>query len=75
MDVHTNGIENSCRLFKQTLTGSDILVDEWHLLRYLGEQAFQFNERKGDDYNRFFQTMSGSIARRVEYAALIGKAE
>ena len=73
--VHTNGIENFWSLLKRTLNGTYISVREWHLFRYLDEQAFRFNERKGNDYKRFCQTMSGTIGRRIEYAALIGTAD
>ena len=71
--VHTNGIENFWSLLKRTLNGTYISVREWHLFRYLDEQVFRFNERKGNDYTRFCETMRGTIGRRVEYAALIGK--
>lgn len=72
--VHTNGIENFWSLLKRTLNGTYISVREWHLFRYLDEQAFRFNERKGNDYIRFCKTVWGTMGRRVEYAALIGGA-
>ena len=70
--VHTNGIENFWSLLKRSLNGTYISVREWHLFRYLDEQAFRFNERKGSDYKRFCSAMKNTIGRRVEYASLIG---
>jgi transposase-like protein len=43
--VHTNGLENFWSLTKRTLKGTYVSVEPEHLLAYLDEQAFRFNER------------------------------
>jgi hypothetical protein len=43
------------------------------LFRYLDEQAFRFNTRKGDDFMRFIRAIHGITGRRVMYQALIGQ--
>jgi transposase-like protein len=53
--VHTNGIENFWSLLKRTLGGTYVSVEPFHLFRYLDEQAFRFNGRKGNDSDRFQQ--------------------
>lgn len=51
--VHTNGIENFCSLLKRILKGTYVSVEPFHLFRYLDEQSFRFNNRKGNDSDRF----------------------
>jgi transposase-like protein len=70
--IHTNGIENFWSLLKRTLGGTYVSVEPFHLFRYLDEQAFRFNGRKGSDADRFQQV--GQISgKRLEYKNLIGK--
>jgi transposase-like protein len=45
--IHTNGIENFWSLLKRTIKGTYVSVEPFHLGRYLDEQMFRFNERKG----------------------------
>lgn len=45
--VHTNGMENFWSLLKRTLNGKYISVAPFHLFRYVDEQAFRYNQRKG----------------------------
>ena len=45
--VYTNGIENFWTLLKRSLKGTYVSVDPEHLTRYVDEQAFRFNGRKG----------------------------
>ena len=47
--VHTNGIENFWSLLKRSIKGTYVSVDPEHLTRYVDEQAFRFNGRKGKD--------------------------
>jgi hypothetical protein len=47
--VHTNGIENFWSLLKRGLGGTYISVEPFHLFRYIDEQAFRYNNRKGRD--------------------------
>jgi transposase-like protein len=71
--VHTNGIENFWSLLKRTIRGTYVSVEPFHMFRYLDEQAFRFNEREGDDADRFLSAMSGIAGRRVTYKQLTGK--
>ena len=51
--VHTNGLENFWSLLKRMLKGTYVSVEPFHLFRYLDEQAFRFNTRGLDDFQRF----------------------
>jgi transposase-like protein len=44
--VHTNGLENFWSLVKRGLKGTYISVEPFHLLRYLDEQVYRYNNRK-----------------------------
>jgi transposase-like protein len=74
-NVHTNGIENFWSLLKRSIKGTYVSAEPFHLFRYLDEQAFRFNERKGTDRERFMEALAGVTGRRVTYKQLIGKAE
>jgi transposase-like protein len=71
--IHTNSMENYWSLLKRTLSGTYVSVEPFHLFRYLDEQAFRYNERKGTDAERFVQAIAGTNNRRVTYAELTGK--
>jgi len=71
--VHTNGLENFWSLLKRTIRGTYVSVEPFHLFRYLDEQAFRFNERKGTDAERFLKGILGVIGKRLEYVKLIGQ--
>jgi transposase-like protein len=73
--IHTNGCENFWSLLKRTLKGTYVSVEPFHLFRYLDEQAFRFNEREGNDWDRFQTVMSGIIGRRVTYKQLTGEGD
>ena len=70
--IHTNGCENFWSLLKRALKGTYVSVEPFHLFRYLDEQAFRFNKRKGSDAMRFALALKGIINRRLTYAALTG---
>jgi len=70
--VHTNGIENFWSLLKRMLKGTYVAVAPWHLLRYLDEEACRFNERKGNDADRFGSVMRRVVGKRIQYKELIG---
>src|SRR5947207_9012045 len=72
-EVHTNGIENFWSLLKRMIKGTYVSVEPFHMFRYLDEEAFRFNERFGDDADRFMQIMAGVAGRRVTYKKLTGK--
>jgi hypothetical protein len=60
--IHTNGIECFWSLLKRGLKGTYISVEPFHLGRYVDEQVFRFNERKGSDSDRppLFAASSGA---------------
>jgi transposase-like protein len=70
--VHTNGLENFWSLLKRAIKGTYVSVEPFHLFRYLDEQSFRFNNRKGNDAMRFALALNGIMNRRLTYAALTG---
>lgn len=68
--VHTNGIENFWSLLKRSVKGTYVSVDAEHLTRYVDEQAFRFNNRKGKDGERFQKAVKGVSGRKVTYKEL-----
>ena len=71
--VHTNGLENYWSLLKRTISGTYVSVEPFHLHRYLNEQSFRYNERKGTDGERFEIAAGGVGGKRLTYAKLTGK--
>lgn len=71
--IHTNGIENFWSLLKRSLKGTYVSVEPFHLFRYLDEQSFRFNGRKGTDAQRFAQVLKQIVGKRLEYKKLIGQ--
>jgi hypothetical protein len=71
--VHTNGIENFWCLLKRSIKGTYVAVDPAHLFRYLDEQSFRYNTRKGKDADRFVEVAGMVTGRRLTYAELTGK--
>jgi transposase-like protein len=65
--VHTNGIENFWSLLKRTISGTYVSVEPFHLGRYIDEQSFRFNERKGKDKDRFLKAVSQISGKRLTY--------
>lgn len=70
--VHTNGLENFWSLLKRGLGGTYVAVAPVHLQRYLDEQVFRFNKRKGSDRTRFMEAMFSVCGKRLTYAELTG---
>jgi hypothetical protein len=70
--VHTNGIENFWSLLKRTIKGTYVSVEPFHLVRYLDEQSFRFNERDDNDAGRFKSVLSSVSGRRLTYKELVG---
>jgi transposase-like protein len=70
--IHVNGIENFWSLLKRTLGGTYVSVEPFHLSRYLAEQAFRFNERKGTDGDRFRKLASSITGLRLTWKELTG---
>ena len=73
-NVHTNGIENFWSLLKRTIKGTYVSVSPAHLQKYVEEQTFRFNERKGDDQTRFVALLDSISGKRLTYNELIGYA-
>ncbi len=71
--IHTNGIENFWFLLKRGLKGTYVSVEPFHLFRYLDEQAFRFNNRKGDDADRFIKAAQNVTGKRLTLKQLTGK--
>jgi transposase-like protein len=71
--IHTNGIENFWSLLKRGIKGTYVSVEPFHLFRYLDEQTFRFNTRKGKDADRFIQTVKQVAGKRLTYDELTGK--
>ncbi len=72
-NVHTNGLENFWSLLKRALGGTYVAVAPFHLCRYVAEQVFRFNARKGNDWDRFRAVLSHIFGRRLTYRVLTGK--
>jgi len=72
-EVHTNGLENFWSLLKRAIKGTYVSVEPFHLFRYLDEQAFRFNNRKGSDAMRFALALKGILGKRLTYTGLTGK--
>ena len=70
-NIHTNGIENFWNLLKRTLKGTYVSVDPVHLHRYVAEQVFRFNERKGSDGSRFAMAARGILGKGLSYLELM----
>jgi len=71
--IHTNGIENFWSLLKRTLKGTYVSVEPFHLFRYLDEQSFRFNNRKGNDSDRFIKAAQNITGKRLTLKQLTGK--
>jgi transposase-like protein len=71
--IHTNGLENFWSLLKRGISGTYVSVEPFHLFRYLDEQSFRYNNRKGkDDQARFELAMRNAFGKRLTYAELTG---
>jgi transposase-like protein len=72
--VHTNGLENFWSLLKRGISGTYVSVEPFHLFRYLDEQMFRYNNRKGlDDSGRFNLAVAQIVGKRLTFAQLTGK--
>jgi|SRR5665213_2085251 len=77
--IHTNGLENFRSLLKRGINGTYVSVEPFHLFRYLDEQSFRYNHRKGEDgeplgdFHRFRLPMSQIVGKRLTWNRLTGK--
>ncbi len=73
-NVHTNGMENFWSLLKRGLNGTYVSVEPFHLFRYIDEQAFRYNYRKGIRMQSVLDTVvSQIVGKRLTYDELTGK--
>lgn len=63
--VHTNTIENFWACLKRSLNGTYIAPRAFHLEAYVNEQVFRFNERGGNDAQRFMTTTKAVDGKRL----------
>jgi transposase-like protein len=71
-NIHTNGIENFWSLLKRTIKGTYVSVEPAHLSKYVDEQVFRYNERRGNDADRFLKICGMLSGKRLKYEQLIG---
>jgi transposase-like protein len=71
--IHTNGMENFWSLLKRSIKGTYVSVEPFHLFRYLDEQTFRFNSRRGNDSERFERAMQQVSGKRLTFAEVTGK--
>ncbi|HZI17300.1 MAG TPA: IS1595 family transposase [Pyrinomonadaceae bacterium] len=71
-NVHTCNIDNFWSLLKRGIKGTYVSVEPFHLFRYLDEQSFRFNMRKGKDADRFVEIMKSVAGKRLTFDELIG---
>ena len=71
-NIHTNNIENFWSLLKRTIKGTYISVAPEHLQKYVEEQAFRYNEREGNDQQRFVALLESISGKKLTYSQLIG---
>lgn len=57
---------------KRAIKGTYVSVEPFHLFRYLDEEAFRFNKRKGTDRERFVTALRAILGKRLTYNDLTG---
>jgi transposase-like protein len=70
-NVHTNSLENYWSLFKRCFSGTWTHLSDEHLHRYLVEQEFRFNNKEGNDGDRFTTALGQVNNKRMTYKDLI----
>ncbi len=73
--VHTNGIENFWSLLKRGIKGTYVSLEPFQLFRYIDDLDFLFNEREGNEGDRFEKVMSQIVNKRLTFKELTGHAE
>jgi ISXO2-like transposase domain len=74
-------MENFWSLLKRGLKGTYISVEPSHPFRYIDEQVFRYNNRKGDDgeplkdFDRFDMAVRQIVGKRLTWDRLAGKSE
>ncbi len=73
-NIHTNGMENFWSLLKRGINGTYVAVEPFHLFRYVDEQAFRYNNRKGmNDSDRFDLAVRQIVGKRLTWSEVTGK--
>jgi hypothetical protein len=78
-ELHTNRMENFWSLLKRSIRGTYVSVEPFHLFRYLDEQAYRYNERKGldgkplSDFERFKLAASKIVGKQLSWDQVTGK--
>lgn len=71
-NVDINSIVNFWSLLKRTIRGTYVSVSPEHLQKYVEEQSFRYNQRKGTDRSPFIAMIESISGKRLTYAQLIG---
>lgn len=72
--IHTNSLESYWSLLKRGISGTYISVEPFHLFRYLDEQTFRYNHRKGlNDGDRLDIAVRHIVGKRLTFDQLTGK--
>lgn len=56
-----------------TLRGTYVSVEPFHLFRYLDEQTYRFNNRKEINRDRFKRIVASISGKRLTYKTLTGE--
>lgn len=67
--------KNVRSLLKRSLKGSYVAVGPFHPFRYIGEQAFRYNNRTMTETLRFVHVVRHFVGRRLTYKELTGRTE
>jgi transposase-like protein len=71
--ISTNYIESFWSVFKRTVKGTYVAPRPKHLQRYVEEQVFRFNARKGNDGDRFPVVVKQAEGKRLTWKVLTAK--
>ncbi len=71
-NVHTNRMENSWSLLKRAIKGTYVSIEPFHLFRYLDEESLRYNERNGNDAQRFGKVLASIAGKRLTWAQVTG---
>ena len=66
-------MESFWALLKRCINGIWVSVEPFHLFRDLDEQAYRWNNRHGNDRDRFLRAIRGVVGKRLTYNQLRGK--
>lgn len=72
-DVHTGHADNYHSLFKRCVRGTWVNISPQHTNRYLVEQDFRYNERKGNDGERADKVAGRVGGKRLTYRQLTAR--